>query len=313
MNSLDRLAYAAADAIDASVAQVPVPIWGARAPVLHQVRQAAGYALAGAAAAVFAVFALLVVAPPAEESTNVTPSTVAAPTTVVSPTTSPVNPTIPPTSIPSNPDGVVPVPLPDGSDRTPGADTDPPAIVIVSPEPGQHFETDTAAIEGFTEIGAVVRSGDGQRIAVDHEGHWRHDVVLEPGSNRFGFFAIDASGNEGSAAIEIVRDVPPPTTTTTRPKVTTTTEGRTWEFTAHNTYGTCAESPPYDVFYGTGKPGTEISVTSEFGSGSTVVSETGEWEVKVYFPSAPLDTQFQVKVRDFTGAKKLFEFTHTSE
>lgn len=318
MNALDRLAYSAADAIDVSVATVPVPTWGAAsARPFAGLARTAGYALAGAAAAVLAVVALLVVSPPSEETIDNAPPTVTATTTdvtptSVTPTTDPsVDITVPPTSIPSDPVPVVPV-VPGTGNRAPGADTEAPEIVIVAPSSGAHTTAERVVVEGYTEIGAALSTDDGERIRVDHEGKWSHPVALEIGVNVFGFVATDAAGNIGSASIEIVRDAPRPTTTTTKPRsTTTTTDAKTWEFTAHNTYGFCAEDPPYDIFHGTGKPGTEISVTSEYGGGGAVVGENGRWEVKVFFPEAPKNVEFAVKVTDFTGARKTFTFVHT--
>lgn len=311
MNSLDRLAYSAADAIEGSVARVPVPTWGS-ASAFAGMRRTFGYALAGATAAVLAVVALMIVAPPTEESTDITPTTVVV-TSVPSTVPQTVNPTVP-TTTPILPDNFVPIPIPDGQDRTVQADIEPPTLVIVSPKDGAHFDAGRVVVEGYTEVGARVASVDGARIDVDHEGRWNHAVSLAIGENRVGFIATDAAGNQAQIGIVIVRDAPPTTTTTkARPKeTTTTTKDRAWEFTAHSMYGTCAEDPPYDVYYGTGKPGTEITVSSEFGGGGTIVRENGSWELTVFFPSAPFDKQFIVKVSDHTGAKKHFEFTRTS-
>jgi hypothetical protein len=310
VNSLDRLAYSAADAIEGSVSHIAVPVWGKVASPFADVRRTLGYALAGATAAVLAVVALLVVAPPGEESTDFTPSTVAVTTVPSVPST--VDVTIP-TTTPLNPDRLIPVPIPDLQDRPVQADIEPPELVIVSPADGEHVITGRVVVEGYTEIGAGLASSGGERIDVDHEGHWSHVVSLALGENSVGYVAIDGAGNETRLAIVIVRDAPPTTTTTQpRPKdTTTTTKARTWEFTAHSTYGTCAEDPPYDAYYGRGKPGTEITVSSEFGGGSTMVGHNGEWEIKVFFPSAPFDRKFDVKVKDFTGAKKTFSFVRT--
>ncbi|MGZ5382576.1 MAG: hypothetical protein ACXWH0_01130, partial [Acidimicrobiia bacterium] len=44
------------------------------------------------------------------------------------------------------------------------------------------------------------------------------------------------------------------------------------EFTANRTYGSCSEPEPYDKYYGTATPGTTIAVSSDYGSGTTVVA-----------------------------------------
>ena len=311
MNPLDRLAYSAADAIDASVSHVPVPTWGVGATsAFVGLRRTLGYALAGATAAVLAVVALLVVGP-AEEVTDITPSTIVT-TSVPVPTTVPG--TVPSTAPTPTPDGqvpVVPVPIPGNEERPVQADTVAPTLWIVSPRDGVHVDVARIKIEGLAEVGASVATADGAGIRTDHEGRWSHTVELKIGDNQFVFVAMDAAGNTSEVSVLIVRDAPVTTTTKPRPKdTTTTTKARTWEFTAHNTYGTCAEDPPYDVFYGKGEPDTVVTVTSEHGGGSVEVGPEGSWELRVYFPEAPIGEQFIVKVMDHTGAKKHFEFTY---
>jgi hypothetical protein len=82
------------------------------------------------------------------------------------------------------------------------------------------------------------------------------------------------------------------------------------EFTAHSVYGSCEENPPYDVYWGTAPPGTPIYVESEFGSGVVEANENGDWEIRVYFPEAPVEKEFTVKVKDNKGHKKTFGFIH---
>ena len=82
------------------------------------------------------------------------------------------------------------------------------------------------------------------------------------------------------------------------------------EFTAHNVYGVCEENPPFDVYWGTAPPGTPIYVESEYGSGSTTANDNGDWEIKVYFPEAPAEKEFTVKVKDDKGQKFYFGFKY---
>lgn len=88
--------------------------------------------------------------------------------------------------------------------------------------------------------------------------------------------------------------------TTTEPKPTdppvTEPKGETSEWSAFQVYGACEDDPPFDVFYGTASPGATISITSEYGSGSTTAGEAGEWEVRVYFPTAPFGEKIKVWV-----------------
>jgi hypothetical protein len=85
------------------------------------------------------------------------------------------------------------------------------------------------------------------------------------------------------------------------------------EFTAHATYGSCESSPPFDVYWGTAKPGSTVSIISEYGSGSVRADNEGDWEVKVLFPEAPKGKAFVVKVKDEFGHKKTFEFVSHAE
>ena len=85
------------------------------------------------------------------------------------------------------------------------------------------------------------------------------------------------------------------------------------KFTAHQKYGSCSEAVPYDVFSGTGAPGLEVMVHSEFGSGSTVIGEDGKWRIKVEFPNAPFDKEFPVKVKSSAGDRVDFWFVRTGD
>lgn len=307
MTTLDTLARNSAAAIHHSVAFVPVPAGGiTRTSRRFVFRRSLGYAMAGAAAAVIAVFAMLSVATPVDE---VTDSTVLTSTTVAEPD---IQTTVP-TEVPvENPDGVVPVVPPEGSRQVAPGDTTPPHIVILSPENGASTTRSAVVVTGIAEAGTRITGQTDGPVDVDDEGVWSAEVRLDLGKNRIVFTAIDEAGNFATASVSVTRTAPP-TTTTTKPAdtTTTTTEAPGWEFSAHQTYGSCSDSPPYDIYYGTGKPGTEISVTSEYGNGSTTVAENGEWSVKVFFPSAPAHTGFIVKVYHFDGSKKTFEFTYT--
>jgi hypothetical protein len=81
------------------------------------------------------------------------------------------------------------------------------------------------------------------------------------------------------------------------------------DFTANQKYGSCSENPPYDVFWGTGVPGTVVEVGSPYGTGRAEVGEAGHWEVKVVFESAPVGETFDVVVGDSLGNTKGFSFT----
>ena len=154
-------------------------------------------------------------------------------------------------------------------------DTTPPVLAITSPEDGQTFDRKTVRFKGTTEPGATVTAG--KYVAdVDEEGNWSIVLVLFDGGNRALFRATDAAGNESTARITVYYDKPvdePP------PDV---------EFTAHATFGSCSFDPPYDVYYGKAAPGSKVTITSEYGGGSTRANDDGHWEVKVFFPEAPI-------------------------
>ena len=117
----------------------------------------------------------------------------------------------------------------------------------------------------------------------------------------------------------IVEDTPEPqpvvtTTTTVAPPTTTAAPAPavTVAFAAAQIYGSCGEAVPYDLFSGSATPGSTISISSPYGSGSTVADEAGHWSTKVEFPSAPRGETFSVTVNGLGGAKT-FSFTATGE
>lgn len=186
----------------------------------------------------------------------------------------------------------------DESKDEPDEDTDPPDLVILYPEEGAHFTETHLAFEGIVEPGARVVAA-GYEADVDDEGHWRIVLILAPGGNLAKFTAIDGAGNESTAQVKVYLDAGDDKETE-EPKET--------EFVAKQKYGSCGEEAPYDIWYGSGTPGTEVWVASDFGSGHTVVGEHGEWELKVFFEEAPCNDEFAVVVETDSGYRKVFEF-----
>ncbi len=183
----------------------------------------------------------------------------------------------------------------------------PPALVVTSPSDGHVFTEKVVRFEGVTEPGATVMAGP-YEAEVDADGRWSIVLVLSPGDNRARFTATDAAGNESEATVT-VRYEPPATEPTT---TTSTVADEPAPFVANFTWGECNLDPPYDEYYGTGEPGTSVTVTSEFGEGVTEVGADGTWYVKVFFPTAPFDDPFLVKVRDSLGRQETFEFVRVS-
>lgn len=311
MTTLDARARRAAHAINAGVAEF-TPAASFDVVVVRQQRWRtlqAGFAGAMAAAIIVIIG---IAATPSQQ-----PEVADIPTTVA-PTTLPPQPEVlPPPVVPTTeaPESTSTTPVPTTTEApvptttsttttTLPPDTTPPLLTITSPEQDQHFDVETIEFKGKTEPGATVFAGR-YEANVDGEGNWSIRLILSPGANGALFVATDAAGNQTEARVTVHYDVPEPTTTTT-----TTKPPREIEFTAHNVYGSCEESPPYDVYWGTAQPGTPVYVESEFGGGVTEANSNGDWEIKVFFPEAQAEKVFAVKVKDNKGNKKWFEFIH---
>lgn len=227
-----------------------------------------------------------------------------ASTTTTTVTTTSVQTTLPPTTT------TMPAPttsayvVPATTSTTVPVDSEPPNLQITSPEDGAELEEKTVTFEGVTEPGARVFAGK-YEADVDPSGNWHIVLILNEGSNVARFTARDAAGNESTAAVTVYYIVEIPTTTTT-----TVVEKEPAEFTAFSQFGSCSETPPYDVYYGTGEPGSTVEITSEYGSGSVVVGDKGNWEKKVIFETAPPGMPFLVRVSDEFGRKADFEFVY---
>jgi hypothetical protein len=170
-------------------------------------------------------------------------------------------------------------------------DVDPPDLVITSPENGQTVSTKEFKFEGKVEPGATVKAA-GYFATVGEDGYWSIVLLLENGGNLATIKAYDEAGNVSEAAVKVYYEAP----------------AGEHAFSANQQKKVSDSNPPYDVFYGTGRPGSKITATSEFGSGSTTVNEKGKWEMKVKFPDAPYYQWFNVKVSDSDGHSKTFEF-----
>ena len=219
------------------------------------------------------------------------------------------------TSIAPNPDGVSPVTVPvipedtnpsttsgtESTTATVAVDTTPPELAILSPADGATVTKGTIQFRGTTEPGATVIAAGLWEADVDAEGNWEIVMAVNSGSNIATFTAIDGAGNETSEQVTFVYDPPSPTTTV--PPDDT-------PFAAENVYGTCAESPPFDVYHGTAPAGTKVTVSSEYGGGNVYANELGQWELKVFFETAPYGVEFPVTVRHVaTGQTRVFGFT----
>jgi Glucodextranase, domain B len=301
MTALDLRAQRAAAGIRSSVAASPAtPAMDLRGAARMRFMTHASMGVAAAAAAVAAfvimgsVFEAPSPAPAPPAGTASTTTTVAPPPTSLAPSTTAVPTPVPPPS--STTTTTIPATTTSTTTATTPPDTTPPAFKILSPEHNQTFEVKVVTFSGTVEPGATVFAGRYEATVAG--GEWSIALTLVPGRNTATLVATDAAGNQTSATVVAFLEVPkedPP---------------QDWEFTANRVNGSSTKNPPYDVYWGTGKPGTAIQILSEFGSGSVEVDAEGGWEVKVYFPTAPPNDEFVVKVKDFTGAKFTFGFTY---
>ncbi|MEA2002988.1 MAG: hypothetical protein U9N84_14025 [Actinomycetota bacterium] len=89
-------------------------------------------------------------------------------------------------------------------------------------------------------------------------------------------------------------------------------EANAIDFTANQKYGSCGETVPYDVFFGTATPGATIWVESPYGGGVATAGDKGNWELRVEFPEAPVGESFTVVVESSDGGRATFSFVRTA-
>lgn len=171
-------------------------------------------------------------------------------------------------------------------------------FTLTHPKDGTHVKSKVVAFSGEASDGVVVHRGKYE--AVPHEGKWAMELVLSPGKNHVSFEGVTADGTVKKTSVTVYYDAP-----------TEEDKDKTASFTAHQKYGSCGEAVPYDVFYGTAKPGAKISASSAYGSNSTKANEHGKWEMKVKFPDSPVGKTFNISVKASTGQSKTFSFTNT--
>lgn len=301
MTTLDTLARRSATAVHTSIEDVRAPAMGISGAVQTAAAwRMAGYAVAGATAGAAVVFALLIAGPTQDDpAQKVVPTTdVVTPVTAVDTDVTPTNEPQVRSDVPA-PVGAV---TDDSSEETPAVseDLEPPLLELTSPIDGEHLDRKVVAFSGRTEPDAEVLASGKFSVVVDGNGAWSVDLVLSPGANGVVFTATDQAGNVSEIRATVYLDIE-------EPKETTTTEVA-WIFTANQTYGSCSEPIPFDVFSGKAKPGSTVLISSPYGSGSTTANEDGVWSVEVQFPSAPYNELFTVTAKDHAGTKKTFSF-----
>ena len=146
----------------------------------------------------------------------------------------------------------------------------------------------------------------GKYTAEAKNGTWSMELVLEPGKNKVSFKATDGQGHMDTAVVTVYYDAPKD-----EEKPKEDEEPKDVKFTANQKYGSCGEEVPYDVFWGTAKPGAKIEASSPYGSNSTTANDKGHWELKVTFPDAPQGETFTVKIVSSDDGYQKFAFTNT--
>ncbi|MCL1600003.1 MAG: hypothetical protein M3112_00525 [Actinomycetia bacterium] len=193
-----------------------------------------------------------------------------------------------------------------------------PVFAITHPTDNSRVKSKVVAFGGTYDDGTTVHRG--KYAAAQHEGEWAIELVLSPGLNRVAFKGINRAGEYVVSSVNVYYDAPEKDVAKEEPKEEShdkkeetkdESEHENVAFKAHQKYGSCGEEVPYDVFYGTAKPGTKISAISEYGSNSTTANDDGGWEMKVIFPDAPSGKTFNVKIKASTGESKTFSFTNT--
>ena len=169
-------------------------------------------------------------------------------------------------------------------------DDDPPDLVILFPENGQHFDRKEVVFEGRAEPGSKVAAGPYVADQHDH-GNWRIVLVLSEGANKVTFTATDEAGNKTHASVTVHYDKP-------KPKE----EPVHKEFTAHQKWGENDQAE--DIFWGTGIAGDKVWIVSEYGTTTTHVNSDGAWEVKATWEGIPNNTEIGIVIEASNGRKE---------
>lgn len=192
----------------------------------------------------------------------------------------------------------------------PPVDTTAPALIVYSPEKGARFSEPVATVKGAAEVGSLVKV-NGEHVDTDEDGKFSRDVKLYKERNVIVVKAYDAAGNRSIREIAVYYDAPvvplPTKSPWEKPPVDTT------GFTANQKFGTSTADPPSDVFFGTGKPGSEVKVKSEYGYVYTTIGHDGTWEVTLVFQGLTAGKTIPVWIKLNGQYMKEFHFTWTPE
>lgn len=199
-----------------------------------------------------------------------------------------------------------PKPEPKTEPKTePVKDTTPPSLILFAPEKGSRVVEPVVTVKGAAETGSMVKV-NGERVATDDRGRFQRDVKLWPGRNVLTIKAYDAAGNRTVIEAAVYYDAP-----VVEPKPEPKPEVDLKDFTANQKFGSSSQTPPYDIFFGTGKPGSAVKVKSEYGYVYTTIGEDGTWEVKLFFEGLDAGRTIPVWVKLDGIVVKEFHFTYT--
>lgn len=164
-----------------------------------------------------------------------------------------------------------------------------PFVEILSPLAGSEQLEPNVTITGKAAPGTRVFAGP-YEAEMDSNGNWSVDLILSPGENS----GIIKAYNELD---EVVASAPISVTLIV-------------EFTADQKNGTSSAAEPWDNFFGTTEPGTEVEILSAYGSATVVAQDDGRWFKKVYFTGAPANEGFIVTIKAVNGSAEL-EFVYS--
>ena len=175
---------------------------------------------------------------------------------------------------------------------------------LLKPADGTHFDKKVVTFGGEASDGVTIHRGKYSTGA--NGGTWSMELVLSPGKNKVAFKATDGAGHIDTAVVTVYYDAPKE-----EEKPKEEDKPKDVAFSAHQKYGSCGEEVPYDVFWGTAKPGAKIEASSPYGSNTTKANDKGHWEMKVRFPDAPQGETFKVRINSSDGGSQKFAFTNT--
>lgn len=167
-------------------------------------------------------------------------------------------------------------------------------VAITSPDDGAEILEGNSVLVTGTYSGEVTVHVNGIQAATEGS-NWSAVVPLEAGWNLVKAKAYVGDVKVAHDAIEVhlgeIIVVP---------------------FTVTQVYGTCAEDPPYETFYGTATPNGKVWIQSPYGEKTVYADAAGNWEATIFFEGVPSGTTFEISVKDYEKHEyQYFGFTYT--